>query len=214
MAIISLGFDCMNKEYQDIMLDLDKLIFDINQEIVNLSKCGIIFSMGSKPLAKENRETVLVNRLMFYVINDSNGVSINIAPKSENIKLDDRNCCVVYQNSYIHYAFKVYLKENKIFYEIRILCLDEINKKENIYDIYDYLLIESEISYANYLKTKVWNETRKKKLKESGYKCQLCSKTDTELHVHHNTYERIGNEEMSDLIVLCEDCHKKFHNID
>ena len=75
-------------------------------------------------------------------------------------------------------------------------------------------IISSKIDYKCYLKTMVWDNTRKKKLKEAGYKCQLCSKTGAELHVHHNSYERIGDEDMNDLIVLCEDCHKKFHNID
>ena len=69
-------------------------------------------------------------------------------------------------------------------------------------------------NYKQYLETSHWQDVRKDKLKEAKYRCQLCGNTNTELHVHHNTYERIGNEEMSDLIVLCEDCHKKFHNAD
>ena len=68
-------------------------------------------------------------------------------------------------------------------------------------------------NYKQYLETKHWKAIRESKLKETGYKCQLCSKTDIKLHVHHNTYERIGDEDMNDLIVLCESCHKKFHNI-
>ena len=69
-------------------------------------------------------------------------------------------------------------------------------------------------NYKQYLETEHWKSIRESKLKETGYKCQLCSKTDIKLHVHHNTYERIGDEDMNDLIVLCESCHKKFHNID
>jgi 5-methylcytosine-specific restriction endonuclease McrA len=69
-------------------------------------------------------------------------------------------------------------------------------------------------NYKQYLETSHWKDVREDKLKEAKYRCQLCGSIDAELHVHHNTYERIGNEEMSDLIVLCKDCHKKFHNID
>jgi hypothetical protein len=29
--------------------------------------------------------------------------------------------------------------------------------------------------------------------------------------VHHRTYERVGFERQSDLIVLCHDCHRDFH---
>lgn len=67
--------------------------------------------------------------------------------------------------------------------------------------------------YKEYLQTDHWKLTRKKKLRESKYKCQLCG-SKGELHVHHNTYERRGEEDLSDLVVLCSDCHAKFHNID
>ena len=40
--------------------------------------------------------------------------------------------------------------------------------------------------------------------------CQLCRATK-KLHVHHNTYENLGNERDEDLIVLCIRCHKAFH---
>lgn len=30
-------------------------------------------------------------------------------------------------------------------------------------------------------------------------------------HVHHLTYERIGNELVSDLLVVCGECHEQIH---
>ena len=30
-----------------------------------------------------------------------------------------------------------------------------------------------------------------------------------EQHVHHRTYERRGNEELTDCIALCRDCHNR-----
>ena len=69
-------------------------------------------------------------------------------------------------------------------------------------------------NYRQYLETNHWQRMRNMKLKEVGYKCQLCGKVDEILHVHHNTYERIGNEDMNDLIVLCKHCHMKFHDED
>lgn len=67
--------------------------------------------------------------------------------------------------------------------------------------------------YKEYLQTEHWKETRKGALKRAGYKCQLCN-SDLMLQVHHRTYERRGNEQARDLIVLCQRCHKDFHKVD
>lgn len=63
-----------------------------------------------------------------------------------------------------------------------------------------------------YLKTEHWQEMRRKKLRDSFYSCSLCNVRNTRLEVHHKTYERVGEEYESDLIVLCHNCHAKFHN--
>jgi hypothetical protein len=75
-----------------------------------------------------------------------------------------------------------------------------------------YLLSHKE-KYHLYLETDSWKEKRATKLNEAGYKCQLCN-SESGLQVHHRTYERVFNEDLADLIVLCRGCHKKFHNID
>lgn len=66
--------------------------------------------------------------------------------------------------------------------------------------------------YKEYLKTPEWQKRRKAKLKEAKHRCQLCNDGGT-LNVHHRTYENRGNEPLSDLIVLCEPCHERFHGI-
>ena len=40
--------------------------------------------------------------------------------------------------------------------------------------------------------------------------CDLCAR-DKQLDVYHRTYERLGFERQSDLIVLCHDCHQDHH---
>jgi hypothetical protein len=46
--------------------------------------------------------------------------------------------------------------------------------------------------------------------------CERCS-TDTserfshELHIHHRTYERLGEERLEDVEILCRECHDKIH---
>lgn len=70
------------------------------------------------------------------------------------------------------------------------------------------------IPYKEYLKTDHWQTIRKNALSRAGYKCQLCSNKNLRLNVHHNNYRNLWHETPQDLIVLCEKCHKKFHNKD
>lgn len=66
--------------------------------------------------------------------------------------------------------------------------------------------------YKNYLTSPSWKKTRRKALERSGYRCQVCNAANTQLDVHHRTYDRLGHEFDSDLTVLCNDCHSKFHD--
>lgn len=65
--------------------------------------------------------------------------------------------------------------------------------------------------YREYLKTPEWQDMRERRLRAARYRCELCHSQGT-LHVHHKTYERRGEEYASDLIVLCSNCHAKFHD--
>lgn len=65
--------------------------------------------------------------------------------------------------------------------------------------------------YQRYLKTRYWKKFRKKALKQAGYKCQLCA-SKKNLHVHHNSYDNLFWEENTDVVVLCNKCHAKFHD--
>lgn len=66
--------------------------------------------------------------------------------------------------------------------------------------------------YADYLKTPEWQERRATHLKRAHFKCQVCNSGGV-LDVHHRTYERRGQENYNDLIVLCRSCHGKFHEV-
>jgi 5-methylcytosine-specific restriction endonuclease McrA len=66
------------------------------------------------------------------------------------------------------------------------------------------------IPYREYLQTDHWRETREYALIRADYRCQVCN-SSAGLHVHHRTYARRGEELPSDVIVLCADCHKLFH---
>ena len=40
--------------------------------------------------------------------------------------------------------------------------------------------------------------------------CEACGYS-RKLQVHHKTYERLGKERNSDLVLLCRDCHESLH---
>ena len=64
--------------------------------------------------------------------------------------------------------------------------------------------------YQNYLLSDEWKQTKEKAYKFHGRKCQKC-KSETNLQVHHATYEHIYSESMLDMVVLCETCHDLLH---
>ena len=64
-------------------------------------------------------------------------------------------------------------------------------------------------TYGDYLRTQHW-ELIKRKLRKERKVCEICSLA-IKLHVHHGTYERIGQEREEDLFLLCEGCHDKVH---
>lgn len=65
--------------------------------------------------------------------------------------------------------------------------------------------------YPEYLKTDHWQNVRLAALKRAKYRCQVCNTNQAALHVHHRTYENRGQEYARDVIVLCETCHRTFH---
>ena len=71
--------------------------------------------------------------------------------------------------------------------------------------------LSKEEDYAKYINSSKWKKKRKRKLKQVGYKCERCGYTrySRRLEVHHLHYDSFKNERMSDLEVLCSDCHKK-----
>ena len=65
-------------------------------------------------------------------------------------------------------------------------------------------------SYTEYLNTEHWNNTKQRMYKFYYYECVFCRKHKG-LHVHHKTYEHIGNEPLKDLVYVCPTCHKLLH---
>jgi hypothetical protein len=73
--------------------------------------------------------------------------------------------------------------------------------------------------YDKYLETPHWKEFRRQAFKEQlktlgQNRCSRCQKSAVTLHVHHLTYERLGKELLTDVEIICRDCHKKEHGHD
>lgn len=70
----------------------------------------------------------------------------------------------------------------------------------------------NKITYDQYLQSEHWKQLKDKFYlsKLCKYECYACGSTK-ELNLHHKTYKRIGHEKLNDLVLLCEDCHKKAH---
>lgn len=66
-------------------------------------------------------------------------------------------------------------------------------------------------AYSAYLESDHWKALRLRKIKESGRICRACRRTKN-IVVHHMLYRpNLEDAKLSDLLVLCRDCHDSFH---
>jgi len=65
--------------------------------------------------------------------------------------------------------------------------------------------------YRPYIKSWSWKKRRWAFFSIYDYECGMCGEEDKSMHLHHTTYENIGNEQESELIPLCGFCHWKVH---
>lgn len=65
------------------------------------------------------------------------------------------------------------------------------------------------MDYYEYIQSPEWQQVRKRALGYWGYKCAICCSTEA-LQVHHRTYEHLGQEHPTDVIVLCDECHELY----
>lgn len=65
-------------------------------------------------------------------------------------------------------------------------------------------------AYQVYLDSAHWKKLRAAALLRDGYQCRGCSSRER-LQVHHFTYERMHRELLSDVVTLCDACHRAHH---
>lgn len=67
--------------------------------------------------------------------------------------------------------------------------------------------------YHSYIVSPKWFQLRRKVFDIQGKACKRCN-SKKKIHVHHKTYERLGEENIeTDLVVLCKKCHDIYHTI-
>ena len=66
-------------------------------------------------------------------------------------------------------------------------------------------------TYREYLRTPHWQGLRRQVRERAEGKCEVlwCNRQGRD--THHLTYERIGNERLDDLVLLCRRCHCLAH---
>ena len=64
------------------------------------------------------------------------------------------------------------------------------------------------------MQSRAWRAKRKKYWASKYPKnCYVCGKArHPGMHLHHTTYIRLGKERLSDLVPVCEPCHKYIHD--
>jgi 5-methylcytosine-specific restriction endonuclease McrA len=61
--------------------------------------------------------------------------------------------------------------------------------------------------HAEVLRTNRFAALRKQRLRVAGGKCERCRRSD-QLQLHHRHYASLGAEQLDDVEILCEDCHR------
>jgi hypothetical protein len=144
--------------------------------------------------------------------------TLPISPRTEPVSIICPICGEAGFQLFNYYCKLSY--EDILLTYFKCLC----NKDHNSYyiiqadkDIVTYYFVycpECKIDYKSYINSEQWKDISSKAKERAKWKCQLCNKggDNTTLHTHHRTYENLGEEKDEDLIVLCSNCHAKFHD--
>ena len=90
--------------------------------------------------------------------------------------------------------------------------IQKLRREQLLDDRYGfYRKRESRPRYQQYINSLEWKYFRDLIFAKRGRKCEKCRTTHGVFQVHHLTYDRLGCEKPSDVMVLCSDCHKGIH---
>lgn len=67
-------------------------------------------------------------------------------------------------------------------------------------------------TYVAYLASEHWADVRRRYWESRLPKCcHGCGASSRPLDLHHRTYKRLGGEYLTDLILVCRNCHRDIH---
>ena len=113
-------------------------------------------------------------------------------------KLDFKNNVKVLQDYYYEILTELFRRRSEKLKEYYRSLFDEKNKAW--WNLYNEYLLSSD-----------WNNKRISILERDNYICQVCGISGVEMHVHHLSYENVGDELSSELMTVCRDCHQDLH---
>lgn len=89
----------------------------------------------------------------------------------------------------------------------------QLNRK--IIDDNTYNKVDYKQNYVNLLKSPKWQQKRLKIMQRDNWTCRSCGDDINELHVHHYQYTTHNpwDELDTNLVTLCNTCHKAIHYI-
>lgn len=66
--------------------------------------------------------------------------------------------------------------------------------------------------YNKYINSDAWRTKRQQAIQRAAGSCAGCNASlRSPIHVHHLTYDHLGDELLFELVVICERCHQKLH---
>lgn len=69
------------------------------------------------------------------------------------------------------------------------------------------------VNYRKYIKSKAWQRIRTRAIEHADGQCRKCG-SRMNIQVHHKHYQTLGRERLSDLDVICRQCHADGHLAD
>jgi hypothetical protein len=100
-----------------------------------------------------------------------------------------------------------------LFLKNKHLEKDELPDRQFLSD--SLFIVNSDMSFEEQYKHPKWLDLRDIILERDEYKCQICSNSEGELHVHHLMYPKnkfVWEIDQNFLIVVCKECHETIHN--
>lgn len=117
----------------------------------------------------------------------------------------------IYFNEWLNDDYSITTEGFSNIYTLKNQVISMLNTLDK-WEVKDY--VNNQMTYKMYLSTPYWQLVSNLARRKAKYKCQLCGGNNC-LNVHHKSYVNKGFEimNMEDLIVLCQECHQKFHEV-